>query len=347
MKKVIILFIMLVALGNLVFADLAFGAWGRSIFNLAEGNDAVDDITQSWGPGWGVHRLGVDFNFTSKFVDYHMNMRTNYATLMGFPTMYGTLKLVPDMFSLHMGQFSGDGFDTFRKTSPHPINDKNNGDVGRMNGWGLIGILAPKDSGFEAGVMWATADPMWDDDADPATSVVPFHANIEDNAEMVDVAAAYTVPGTVKITAGSMYDGVRNIFGRVELLMVKDLTLWADAKYVGLESSTAAALSAMLAGGYKMDALTIAFAAGLGMGLDAETLDWSVYPEVYYNLGAVTAGIYLGVSGGDTLGDGLAIEAQPYVVVNDFNLRISVDITYNTDTEATTWAIPVLVTFGF
>jgi len=337
MKKVFILFIMLVALGNLVFADVGFGAWGRTVFSLAQGDDTTDLISQSWGPSWSIHRMGVDFNFTSKFVDYHMNLRTSAASgtadFDSLPNMYVTLKLVPDMFTLHMGQFNGDGFDLFRKTSPHPLNDKNNGNVGRMGGVGLIGVVAPKDSGFEAGVMWSTPD--------FGTSL------LEDNANLVDIAAAYTVPGTVKFTAGAMSDGVRNIFGRVEILMVKDLTLWADAKYEGLENATPAALSALVAGGYKMDALTIAFAASLAMGLDAETMDWAVYPEAYYDLGAVTAGVYLGVSGGDALGDGLGIEAQPYVVIDDFNMRISFDVTYNTDTEAMTWAIPITVTFGF
>lgn len=351
MKKVIILLILLVAFGNLLFADISFGAWGRTEFYLAQATENNTDIQQQWGPAWGsggFGRMGVDFKFTSDYVDYTMNLRFGSGAFDSVPVMYVTAKLMPGMVSLLMGKFSGDGWDTFRKTSPHPYNDKNNGDVGRFNGSGIIVSVAPEGTGFEAGLMWA----MPDDYNDGTVDANPFTSLLQDNAEMVDVAASYTVPDMVKITAGSTYTGVRNIFGRVELLMIPDLTLWADVKYQGLENATAKTINSVIAAGYSMDALTIAFASSFGTDMDAKTMTWAAYPEVYYNLGDFTLGIFLGVSGTDDIsGDGITLNAQPYVLINNFNLRIWVDFTYYTVDDATNgayaWAIPFSITYGF
>ena len=77
----------------------------------------------------------------------------------GIVNLYGTLKLMPDMFKVLVGEFNGDGWDDFRMDSAHPIHDMTNNNVGRFSGWGVIGVLQPKDSGFEAALFWETMDP--------------------------------------------------------------------------------------------------------------------------------------------------------------------------------------------
>ncbi|MBN1524742.1 MAG: hypothetical protein JW904_09675 [Spirochaetales bacterium] len=352
MKKGLILFIMLVAVSNLLIAEAGVGTWGRTIFNVAQGDEASSDITQSWGPGWGNPgpRQGIDAWFKGDFVEFYFKYQFNGAQLVvddefgDITNMYGVLKLMPSLLTAYIGKWAGDGLDMFRKTSPHPIYDVNNGNVGRMGGMGVWIVLAPADTGFEAAVNWRT------------NGFAPTET-IQDNMTLTGLAAAYTVPDMLKFTLGSTASGddptaeVRNIFGRVELLMVPDLVLWADVKYTGLETATDTGIDSVLAAGYKMDALSIAFAATLGMNLDTEVTTWNAAPEVYYDLGAVTVGLYASVAGSSEADTGLAITAEPYVKIDDFDLRISFKLTMNGDLNTTTddydWAVPILINFGF
>jgi hypothetical protein len=274
-------------------------------------------------------------------------------TVLNWVNIQGTLKLMPDMFSVMIGRFDGDGFDAFRKTSPHPIRDVNNGNVGRFGGWGVIFDVAPKDSGFEAAVMLKTGDPTAAAEGfGSATEPAGSTETIERTFTNTNVGFSYTVPNTVKITAGSttakVYRASRNIFGRVELLMVPNLTAWADVKYDGFDQATSVSnINAELAGAYDMKPLTIVLAATLA-SLDSVT-GFSVYPEVYYNVGALTVGLFaqVGTSDSSAFSDTLVYAVEPYVKLNDFNTRISFMYKHDSATDVSTWEIPVLIDWGF
>jgi hypothetical protein len=355
MKKAVVLGMILLALGTLAYADASIGfGWGRTTFSIASGSSVSgSDIYSGFGGGtWPpAPRENLDIAYSGDNTAFHF---TGYldGTVLSWVGIYGTLKLMPDMFSVLIGRFDNDGWDDFRKTSPHPIRDVNNGNVGRFNGYGVIAVLAPKDSGFEAAVMYKTGDP---------TGTGSF-ATISQTSVNTNVGASYTVPNMVKIVAGStsgtdpvakpMYVTHRDIFGRVELLMVPNLTLWADVKYDGFDLPTAVSnINAELAGAYDMKPLTIVLAAVYGSNdvLGTKVNAWGVVPEVYYNMGAFTLGLYANVAGSDVANSGIAYTVEPYVKLNDFNTRISFVYSGSTATPApvSNWRIPVMIDWGF
>jgi len=365
MKKAVVLGMILLALGTLAYADASIGfGFGRTQFVIAQGSDVSgSDITTGWvgfpPSDWPpAPRENLDIAWSGDHTAFHL---TGYldGTVLSWVGIYGTLKLMPDMFSVLIGEFNNDGWDTFRKTSPHPIHDQNNGNVGRFSGYGVIFDVAPKDSGFELGVMIKTGDPSAkafklnallegqltaDADGSPAT--------IEETLTNTNIGASYTVPNTVKVVAGSttgtLYRASRNIFGRLELLMVPNLTAWADVKYDGFDLPTKVSnINAELAGAYDMKPMTLVLAAQFGS--NDKVTSFTVFPEVYYNMGAFTLGLYASVGASDTsaFSDTMVYVVEPYVKLNDFNTRISFMYKHDAAADLSQWQIPVLIDWGF
>jgi len=362
MKKAVVLGMILLALGTLAYADASIGfGWGRTTFTVASGETgtgASTDILSGWGIGDfpGAPRENLDIAWSGDHTAFHL---TGYldGTILSWVGIYGTLKLMPDMFSVMIGEFNNDGWDDFRLTSPHPIRDVNNNNVGRFNGWGVIAVLQPKDSGFEAAFMFKTGDPT----AGAAVPPGPGTGKIMETLNNTNVAASYTVPNTVKITAGSNTEGTlyvpnRNIFGRVQVLMVPSLTLWADVRYFGFDATPSVSnIKAELAGAYAMKPLTIVFAGTYATYDDtaianpAVKSSWNVYPEVYYNAGALTVGLFAAVGANDIANSGINYMVEPYVKLNDFNTRISFVYSGSSanPAPASNWRIPVMIDWGF
>jgi len=360
MKKLLVVLLALTCLSALAFADASIGfGFGRTQFSVAAGSSvAGSDITQGWADNavpalagsWPpAPRENLDVAYSSDHAAFHFTAYLD-GTVLTWPGLYGTLKLIPDMFSLLIGRFDNDGWDTFRMTSPHPIRDVNNANVGRFNGWGIILDVAPKDSGLDLAVMYKTGD--------PSVGGVPGNSSIDTlSRTMVNtsIAASYTLPGLLKITAGSqnavLYTPSRNVFGRVQLLMIPNLTLWADARYDGFDLTPAVSnINAEVAAAYDMKPLTIVVAATYGSNdvLGTKISAWAVYPEVYFNMGAMTLGLFTAFGGTDVANSGIGIQVEPYIVLNDFNLRASFHYTTSTATGAvSTWEVPLLITWGF
>lgn len=358
MKKFLVVLLALACLSTLVYAEgstVGFG-WGRVQFNVASGDSASgSQIMSGWanlsGDTWPpAPRENLDLAYSGNFTSFQLTGYLN-GTVLSWVNINGTLKLIPDMVSLKIGEFNGDGFDAFRKTSPHPLRDVNNSNVGRMNGWGIIADVAPKDSGFEAAVFYQTGDPT------AASSIATLNSTLGNT----EVGASYTLPGMAKVTAGAVVGNLYNagaigydrvIFGRIELLMVPNLTLWADVAYDGFDWSptTVSNINAELAAGYSMGPLGIAFAGKFGSNdnLVTKVMSWSVYPEVYYDIGPATAGVFVGVSGNDVANSGIGYQFEPYVKIKDFNLRVSFHYIGSTATGAISrWEVPIIIDWGF
>jgi len=354
MKKAVVLGIILLALGTLAYADASIGfGWGRTTFTVVSGDSQSGSDMMT---GWGLYdfpaapRENLDLAWSGDHTAFKITGYLN-GTVLSWVNIYGTLKLMPDMFSLMIGQFNGDGFDAFRKTSPHPLRDENNGNVGRFNGYGIILDVAPKDSGFEAAVMLKTGDPTVDNVLPAGADGSP--ATISQTLANTNIGASYTVPNMVKVAVGSttavVYRASWNIFGRVELLMVPNLTLWADVKYDGFDQETVVSnINAEVAAAYDMKPLTVVLAAKFA-SLDSVN-GFSVYPEVYYNMGALTLGLYgaLAVTDTSAISDTMGYVIEPYVKLNDFNTRISFKYVGSTLSGAiSTWEVPIIIDWGF
>ncbi|MGD0727793.1 MAG: hypothetical protein ABSB63_19745 [Spirochaetia bacterium] len=379
MKKAVVLGMILLALGCMAYADATTVGldFGRTQINIASGSSASgSEIMSGWQAGFtGYGNIPVwppgqriDFQFaysndhTAFNVTYYM-MNGQLAPLdsegsAGIVNLYGTLKLMPDMFKVLVGEFNGDGWDDFRMDSAHPIHDMSNNNVGRFQGWGAIGVLQPKDSGFEAMFGWQTTDPGLplspDGDATNGGAVATF----AETATNINVAASYTVPNMIKISAGSQPDiglalnrANRNIWGRAQLLMVPNLTLGADVRYWGFDQATKVNnINADVQGVYDMKPLTIIWVAFLGSQetLGVKVMSWSVYPELIYNMGAISLGLYGGLAGNDQSGSGIVYTIEPYVKLNDFGLRVSFQYEGNSASGMPSyWQIPVLIDWGF
>lgn len=359
MKKLLVVLLALTCLSALAFADASIGfGFGRTQFSVAASSSAAGaTITQGWSndsvapDSWPpAPRENLDIAYSSDHAAFHF---TGYldGTVLTWPGIYGTLKLMPDLFSLMIGRFDNDGWDTFRMSSPHPIRDVNNNNVGRFNGWGVILDIAPKDSGFDAAVMYRTGDPT------VGSSIDAFSNTVLNTY----VAASYTLPNLLKITAGSTTEGAlyfpnRNFFGRVQLLLIPNLTLWADARYFGFDVTPTATsnIVAELAGSLNLNPLTIVWAvtySALETVPGTKTSVWAAYPEVYFNMGAITLGLFAGIMGGDlpAVPSGtIGWQVEPYIVLNDFNLRASFHYISSTESGAVSrWEVPVLITWGF
>jgi hypothetical protein len=394
MKKSVVLGMILLALGVMAYADgVTVGLdFGRSQFNIASGSSASGaPINQGWVGPAGLfptgQRLDMQFAWSNDKVGINI---TDYVTNGGsaadtIVNAYGTLKFVPDLFTVYIGEFNGDGWDHFRYDTAHPINDTNNNNVGRFGGWGAILDVMPKDSGFEVALFAKLRDPT-------STGT----QTIQEALSQYNVAASYTVPNTVKIGVGSTtfanapYSNEaaddlaaqiaallknpaltpaelaalaapgfseRNIFGFVQILMVPNLTAWDNIYYAGFDAPSKTTIVSNLLGlSYDMKPLTLILAGYFGKNAITGTPDysgadytsWAVQPEVIYNMGAMSLGLYASVAGISTSGSGIAYTVEPYVKINDFGTRISFRYSGNSASGSiSTWEIPVLIDWGF
>lgn len=370
----------LLALGCMAYADggVTVGMdFGRSQFVLAQaGTNPTIDTQQGWQPlsgtfpntqrydmqfAWSNDHVGINITAYMEPYEQMINKIAQNGIGVDWVNMYGTLKLVPNMFTAYLGRFQGDGWDHFRVDSAHPIHDMDNSSIGRFSGWGMILDVMPKDSGFDAAMFLKTGDP----------TLAPTNGadiGIAQQASNYEVAASYLVPNTVKISAGSTtfatYSGTkgsseRNIFGRVEILMVPNLTLWDQTYYAGFDQSTSITIvSSELGLSYDMKPVTLILAGFFGKnaadggplyGVAAtDNTYWSVYPEVIYNMGAMSLGLYAGLGGNNISGSGISYQVEPYVKLNDFGLRVSFHYIGNSASGSpSTWEIPIIVDWGF
>jgi len=325
---------------------------------------------------WSNDHVGINMTaYTQPFMQMLTQQKGNNLAGIGIDwvNMYGTLKLVPDMFTTYLGRFEGDGWDHFRLDSDHPIHDMDNNSIGRFVGWGMILDLMPKDSGFDGAVFLKTADPT-----SVALQTAVNQYTFAQSATDWEIAGSYTVPNTVKISAGSTtfstyssyYAGSeRNVFGRVELLMVPNLSLWDQTYFAGFDvhPKTMTIYSSELGLDYNMKPVQFILAAffgqnatdgGADFGTSATSLfvlnggknytNWSLYPEIIYNMGAMSLGLYGGIGGNNISGSGIAYQVEPYVKLNDFGLRISFHYLGNSASGSlSTWEIPIIVDWGF
>jgi len=371
MKKLLVVLLALTCLSALSFADgVTVGMdFARSQFNIASqvGSGAImqgsTDPTGDFPSN--QQRITVSLAWSSD----HAAM--NIAGYIGhvndqpieFVNAYGTLKLVPDMFNLMIGRIAGDGFDAFRWDSAHPIHDVDNNSVGRFAGWGIIADLAPKDSGLRVALMIKDGDAA--NNLPDATSLT-----IEQSLTNYSIGASYTLPNLLTIQAGSQATATavapytpqmsdRNIFAGVKLLMVPNLSLFDSFWYKGFDVQPTAVtiFSNELAGSYVMGPLTIVLAVLYASDATvpaATVTGLGIYPEVYYNLGAFTVGLYGGYTMSSVTGvstSGSVIDVEPYVKLNDFGLRVSFHYQSDTPlgggTAVNTWEIPLLIDWGF
>ncbi len=400
MKKAVVLGMILLALGCMAYADgVTVGLdFGRTQFNIASGSSASGSpINQGWvGPSGTFptgQRLDMQFAWSNDKVGINI---TDYVTNGGsaadtIVNAYGTLKFVPDLFTVYIGEFNGDGWDHFRLDTAHPIHDTNNNNVGRFGGWGAILDIMPKDTGFELAMFARLRDP-----SSPGYTFAD--QTIQEALSQYDVAASYTVPNTVKVQVGSTTfanapykteaaDDVaavialllknpaatpaeiaaavlpaqfseRNIFGSVQILMVPNLTAWDNVYYAGFDQSAnkVTIVSNLLGLSYDMKPLTLILAGYFGknavMGAPdysgADYTAWALQPEVIYNMGAMSLGLYASVAGVSTSGSGIGYVVEPYVKLNDFGVRVSFLYAGNSKSGAiSTWEIPVLIDWGF
>jgi hypothetical protein len=395
MKKAVVLGMILLVLGCMAYADggVTVGMdFGRSQFVLAQGSSTSGaPVTEGWAPlsgtfptvqrydmefAWSNDHVGINMTaYTQPFMQMLAQQKINGLAGIGIDwvNMYGTLKLVPNMFTTYLGRFEGDGWDHFRLDSDHPIHDMDNNSIGRFVGWGMILDLMPKDSGFDGAVFLKTADPT-----SIALQNVANQYTLAQTATDWEIAASYTVPNLIKISAGSTtfstYSGTfgsseRNIFGRVEILMIPNLSLWDQTYYAGFDQSTKISIvSSELGLDYNMKPLQIILAAFAGENSQAwgtygqggggadytqaggplNYKSWALYPEVIYNMGAISLGVYGGLGGTSTSGTGINYKVEPYVKLNDFGLRVSFLYAGSSQSGTTAiWEIPIIVDWGF
>jgi len=404
MKKALVLGMILLALGTFAFADggVTVGLdWGRSQFNIASGSSAANSVVQQgWTGPFGTYptdaRADLQFAYSNQYTGYNITFYLGPNTFDaiagangGFPdnsqpfvnivNFYGTLKLVPDMFTVYLGQFEGDGWDHFRLDSPHPVYDVNNDNVERFVGWGMILDLLPKDTGFEAAVFAKLPGPT------DATTISLQGAIAEYGLE-----ASYTVPNLVKISGGTNAFGnyatgiggseQRNINAAVQLLMVPNLTVWDEFFYAGFDQTPATTLfSDELAGQYVMKPLTIIWAAFFGSNVDygqntagvpsgyatdngatpfyglgsASYTFWAFSPEIQYDVAnGIALGLYAYICGNNYPNSGTGYAVEPYLLLRNFGLRLGFMYSGTTvqvagTTLPSTWEVPLTVDWGF
>jgi len=378
MKKAVLLIAALLMVGSVAFSAPSFGIWGRTVFQLAGGRDDVDDVIyQGWGPSWlgPGPRMGLHATFSNDKMEFKFTFYMNYqvvqdtdnndgsgATSNGPGAIdpvncYGTLKFIPDLLTVLVGRFDGDGWDNFRKNTANPNSDLHNDDIGRFNGWGVIVSVAPADTGFEAALYMQTPAP------NAYYSSVPFYAGfdlVEDQLQNISIAASYKLPDLLKISLGwvnkpgSVKQGAgyyqdNNIFARIELLMVENLTLWVDGRIWGLAGDDNMQMQFVLCAAYKMDALGIYLGAKLGVPPTGnDYISYAANLEVAYDLGAITIGL-IGILEDDNSDfESMKFAVKPYVSLDDFGTRIAFE--YISDGRAATtvnyWAIPIYFTFS-
>jgi len=378
MKKIVLLLAVLVLFSSFVYADIGVGIWGRTVFTLAYGSDVPDGVDaqvyQGWGPDWGGAggpQMGIAVWWTSDLMEYHFKYKYNNTDVAGsmIPEAWGKIKLLPAYgVTLQLGYREEQ--DDFRDTTPTTFHDLNAADCGRMNRWGAIVMVEPPDMGLKIAVQYR--DSLTD---------YPIQYDLLN----IGVAASYTVPEMVKITVGSMTEGPawtdnvfpnnqRNIFGKIHLLMVPDLTLWLLGKYTGLEpkpsdaemididgdgtddmaQNTAAdtAIEMLLGAKYTMGDFSIAMGADLVLTTDKEDGDEAtpaddldstmieVNIDPAYNLGKMVVGGVIGMKMMmiEDVDEGMGpnIYVEPYVKIPDFNMNIAFKYNMNADYDTDT-----------
>ncbi|MBN2531691.1 MAG: hypothetical protein JXB88_02305 [Spirochaetales bacterium] len=420
MKKIVLLLTALLILSTLAYADVGVGIWGRTVFNLAYGSDTPEDydarIYQGWGPDWGNGTMmGIAVWWSNDIMEYHFKLKyhnngkknvtvntevndlsvppvpigTGTGTVEIFqaeiPEAYGIIKLMPDLgLTLQLGYREEQN--DFRETTPVTFHDMNAGNCGRLNGWAATIMVAPPDMGLNVGVQWRM--PLGGGAA--GLNDLPIQYNINN----VGIAASYTMPDMVKVTVGTTIDGqewqgdndalfpkqTRNIFGRIHLLMVPDLTLWLLVKYTGLEPAsedqemididgdgtdeTAGpvndnnVIELLLGAKYVMGDFSVAGGADITMTTPKDTdIDGATAIEVNvdpaYNLGKVVIGGVFGMKMTMIKDVDISptIYIEPYVKIPDFSMNIAFKYAMNNDqnedTDDFTWSLPIQVDFSF
>jgi hypothetical protein len=389
MKKAILLIAVLLLVGSALFADASFGIWGRTRFAFAEGNQTLTlaQTYQDWGL-WGNSGPQMQFNYSwsndkmgyvFKIVANGSGLGTAYDFTggNGIAKAYGTLKLVPGLLTLHIG-FMQD-YDQFRFEGGANIATFNTLNVGRYNGWGLIVVLAPKDSGFVVAAQWRTELGN--------TSIV------DANLSNASIAAEFQVPDVFKVQAGLVRNGNKpwtgapynttqmetypfiqpdsefgayNAFLRLHLLAVQGLTLNVTGTLAGMLENDIGFPNV-----YNRDTLYARFGVGafaVALGAEAvlmipktsganSTFDLGIYVEPSYNLGPITLGLGAKLdlptsySVGVSPTDALKIQIEPWVLINDFSTRIFFDYIINPNRVAAqnafSWDLKADVTFSF
>jgi hypothetical protein len=371
MKKLLVVLLALTCLSALSFADgVTVGMdFARSQFNIASQVGSGDIMQGSNDPTGDFpsnqQRIDVQLAWSSDRAAMNLTGYIGHVNVqpIEFVNAYGTLKLIPDMFNLMIGRIAGDGFDAFRWDSAHPIHDVDNSSVGRFAGWGIIADLNPKDSGLRVAVMIKDGD---------AANALPDATSLTIGESLTNysVGASYTLPNLLTIQAGSQATATavapyvvgmssRNIFGGVKLLMIPNLTLFDSFWYKGfdIQPTALATWSNEVAASYAIGPLNIVLAVLYGSSAVTSSVTGtalSVYPEVYYNLGALTVGLYGGYTMTTLTGvtnNGSIIDIEPYIKLNDFGLRVSFHYQMTTPiattTTTNTWEIPVLIDWGF
>jgi hypothetical protein len=386
MKKAILLIAALLLVGSMVFADASFGIWGRTRFDLVKGDNtttAANLLTQDWSL-WGNQGPQMQFNYswssdklgyTFKYVINGSGLNTGYDFTggNGIAKAYGTLKLIPNLLTLHVG-FMQD-YDQFRYEGGMQIDTRNTLNVGRFNGWGLIAVLAPKDSGFVLAAQWRTELGN--------TSIV------DANLSNISIGAEYQMPDIFKVQAGLVRNGNKpwqgggqgetypnvlsdpeiggyQIFVRLHLLAVQGLTLNVTNNIAGLFDNTTFfpnwAIRDTLYARYGIGNFAVALTVESVYSLSNtsggnNTFDLVGIIEPSYNLGPITLGLGVELtmpqiwSVGTSTTDSLALQFQPWVLINDFATRIYFDYFMNPDRASATsdykWDLKVDFTFSF
>jgi len=352
MKKAVLVLTAIVVFSTLAFAmpNMGVGLWGRTQFIIA-GNLSDGTMAQGWGnvlanDGWNPS-YGLEFWFTSDTLDFNFKYKV-HADWDGWQNLFTTVKIIPDLLTVRIGKITGDGFDMYRRVD---VTDDGNG-TGRMAGQGFFVTVAPKDTNFSATVFYQT----------PLFSVWQARTPME-NAQLTEFVAAYTVPDMVKITAGTQTSGadagpggnlVRDLFGRVELLMVKGLSCFLDASYNGLEpeaDNNATNLNVMLDAYYTMDTLTFWLVPKLAMSTvktpASSVMGYNVRAGININLGDFTPALELKVSQADLSASAMGIDITPSIQFSKFNTNLSVPVNYAMPSGNINWKVSIYTDVSF
>jgi hypothetical protein len=275
--------------------------------------------------------MGVAVWWFNDTMSYHFKMvYHNKNSAVGITEAWGDIKIMPDMITLQMGYREEQN--DFRETTPVSAHDMNSGNVGRMNGWGVVVMVEPKDTNFKLGIQWRLPVGSTGNVNFPKV-LDPLDTAIQNNLSNVNIGASYTMPEMVKITVGSMIhceawegDGgilwpyaERSIFARIHLLMVPDLTCWLLVKYVGLEAVDTeydtnadgetdltvnrpnSGIDILLGAKYKMGDISVALGADFNMTMPKEeggttitNIEVNIDPN--YNLGNMNIGAVIGLA---------------------------------------------------
>jgi hypothetical protein len=407
MKKAILLIAVLLLVGSALYAEASFGIWGRTRFALAEGNNTLTlpqtyqdwNLWGNWGPqmqlnySWSNDKMGYVLKYVYNGGGTNSPSGNNqpgagydgnswafdYYGGSGIQKAYGTLKLIPNLLTLHVG-FMQD-YDQFRFEGGAQVNTYNTLNVGRYNGWGLIAVLAPKDSGFVLAVQYRTEQPY------PASGNGYGSSStlLTDNLNNISVAAEFQLPDIFKVQAGLVRNGNKqgggetypnvslnsetgayNIFIRLHLLAIQGLTLNVTNGIAGLLESDVGWNNVIIRDTLYARFGIGAFAVAVGaesvlnspkVSTNNQTFNLGFYVEPSYNLGPITLGLggLFTLPQSQTVGisttDSMSIQIQPWVLLNDFSTRIFFDFIINPNRISTdsdyAWDLKVDFTFSF